>query len=163
MECIVYTCEEGILSVKLPFIGDGIYKYSSISRLIPRMRIKAVGPHPLGNLLAHEIREYLLGKSIGFSDYPLVQHRFTAFQKKVWACLKCIPYGKTMSYYDLARRINSPGAARAVGQALKKNPWPILLPCHRVIGKNGKLGGFSSGAIWKKMLLSIEGSMNEDE
>ncbi len=75
--------------------------------------------------------------------------------------MKDIPYGETVSYSELARIIGCPAAVRAVGQALKKNPWPILYPCHRVIGKKGQLKGFSSGIEWKRTLLRIERSVME--
>ena len=81
----------------------------------------------------------------------------TLFQKQVWSELEKIPYGKTMSYKDVAHAIGKPNAARAVGLACGKNPIPIIIPCHRVIGKNGSLTGYSSGIDLKKRLLYIEG------
>lgn len=80
----------------------------------------------------------------------------TEFQKKVWQALSKIPYGKTVSYKDIAEKINNPKAVRAVGLANKNNPLPIVIPCHRVIGKNGKLAGYSSGLDIKKKLLDLE-------
>ncbi|MBN2373412.1 methylated-DNA--[protein]-cysteine S-methyltransferase [bacterium] len=156
---IVYTNDEGVLSVKLPLLTGDINKYDSIAGLIPCVSIKAIGPHPSGSMLVQELGEYFRGKIMDFDVYPLVPKGFSGFQKDVWRCLRRIPYGSTISYFDLALRIGRPGAARAVGQALKNNPWPILLPCHRVIGKNGALRGFSSGGIWKRVLLSLEGYM----
>lgn len=80
----------------------------------------------------------------------------TDFQKKVWHALTQIPYGKTISYGDLAQRIGNPKACRAVGLANGKNPIPIIIPCHRVIGKNGKLTGFGGGIPVKQHLLELE-------
>ncbi|MEJ2586775.1 MAG: methylated-DNA--[protein]-cysteine S-methyltransferase [Deltaproteobacteria bacterium] len=80
----------------------------------------------------------------------------TPFQMSVWRILSHIPYGETLSYGELAHKIGKPGAARAVGGAVGKNPLPIVLPCHRVIGSNGSLTGFGGGLDRKKALLSLE-------
>ncbi len=85
--------------------------------------------------------------------------RGTDFEQKVWLALKGIPYGETRSYKWLAERIGKTEAVRAVGQALKKNPLPIILPCHRVIASDGSLGGFSCGVDVKKWLLRHEGAI----
>lgn len=80
----------------------------------------------------------------------------TDFQKKVWRALTKIPYGKTASYLDIARKIGQPTASRAVGMANGKNPISIIVPCHRVIGANGKLTGYAGGLDAKEILLSLE-------
>ena len=80
----------------------------------------------------------------------------TDFQKTVWQALAQIPYGQTISYGELAEQINNPKACRAVGLANGKNPIPIIIPCHRVIGKNGKLTGFGGGISVKQHLLELE-------
>src|SRR5262249_44796313 len=80
----------------------------------------------------------------------------TPFQQQVWEELKMIPYGTTLSYGDLARRIGQPGAARAVGMANARNPIGIIVPCHRVIGANGKLTGYGGGLPRKEALLAFE-------
>lgn len=80
----------------------------------------------------------------------------TAFQKQIWTQLLEIPYGETCSYLDIALRINKPSACRAIGMANSKNPIPIIIPCHRVIGKNGKLTGYAGGLKNKAKLLQIE-------
>lgn len=81
----------------------------------------------------------------------------TEFEKKVWKELWKIPYGKTVSYKDIARKVGSPKAVRAVGQANKKNPFPIIIPCHRVIASDGSLGGYAYGVEMKIKLLRLEG------
>ncbi|MGI1691782.1 methylated-DNA--[protein]-cysteine S-methyltransferase [Thermoanaerobacter uzonensis] len=81
----------------------------------------------------------------------------TNFQKAVWREISKIPYGKVKTYGEIAKLIGKPKAARAVGQALNKNPIPIIIPCHRVIGKDGNLTGFGGGIEIKKFLLSLEG------
>ena len=78
------------------------------------------------------------------------------FRRAVWEATRAIPYGQTRSYGEVARRIGKPGASRAVGQALAKNPLPIVVPCHRVIGKDGDLTGFEGGLELKKSLLQME-------
>ena len=80
----------------------------------------------------------------------------TDFQRKVWQASRLIPCGETRSYRWLAERIGYPKSARAVGQALARNPLPVLIPCHRVIKEDGSLGGFSGGLKTKKLLLSLE-------
>ncbi|MGO2118348.1 MAG: methylated-DNA--[protein]-cysteine S-methyltransferase [Fusobacterium sp.] len=82
----------------------------------------------------------------------------TNFQKKVWEALGNIPYGETKSYKEIAIEVGSPKAFRAVGSANNKNPIPIIIPCHRVIGKNGKLVGFAGGLDLKEKLLQLEKS-----
>ncbi len=153
---VIYTNEKGILSIKLPFIEDVTGWDNNATGLINGLNIEVVGIHHTGYMLAEELKAYLQGDITRFDNYPLVLHNATGFQKKVWANLSYIPYGKTISYQEFALRIGCPNAARAAGQALKINPWPILVPCHRVIGKDGGLRGFSSGIGWKKIILEIE-------
>lgn len=80
----------------------------------------------------------------------------TAFQKQIWQQLQEIPYGQTCSYQDIALSINKPNACRAIGMANSLNPIPIIIPCHRVIGKNGKLTGYAGGLGTKAKLLELE-------
>lgn len=80
----------------------------------------------------------------------------TPFQRKVWQALREIPYGRTASYGEIARRIGNPGAGRAVGGANHRNPVPIVIPCHRVIGADGRLTGFGGGLHVKEALLALE-------
>jgi methylated-DNA-[protein]-cysteine S-methyltransferase len=101
-----------------------------------------------------QLDSYFLGKLQDF-DLPLVLEG-TEFQLLVWRHLRKIPYGETVSYGQLARRIGSPDAARAVGLANGSNPIPIIIPCHRVIGSNGDLTGFGGGLPVKKKLLALE-------
>ena len=100
-----------------------------------------------------ELREYFKGERRCF-ELPLHMEG-TAFQHRVWQAIAGIPYGETISYSDLAERIGSSGAARAAGSACGANPIAIIVPCHRVIGKNS-LGGYAYGAYAKKTLLKIE-------
>jgi methylated-DNA-[protein]-cysteine S-methyltransferase len=101
-----------------------------------------------------QLREYFAGQRTRF-DLPL-HPAGTAFQRDVWSELQRIPYGETISYGELARRVGHPAAARAVGAANGANPIPIVIPCHRVIGANGKLTGFGGGIPVKQKLLALE-------
>ena len=102
-----------------------------------------------------EFLAYLEGKRRRFTFKT--DPRGTAFQREVWRELSRIPYGETVSYGEIARRIGRPKSSRAVGNAVGANPLPIVIPCHRVIKSDGSIGGFSSGLHLKRKLLSIEG------
>ena len=106
------------------------------------------------NLARQEIEEYLNGDRKSFSS-PL-DMQGTPFQIEVWNELLNIPYGETRSYGEIAAAVGRPRAARAVGAALGANPLPIIVPCHRVIGKNGSLVGFGGGLRLKEQLLLLE-------
>lgn len=101
-----------------------------------------------------QLEEYFAGKRADF-DIP-IKPRGTVFQKQVWNALLKIPYGETRSYGAIAKSIRKPKASRAVGGANNKNPIPILIPCHRVIGANGQLVGYGGGLNKKKWLLGLE-------
>lgn len=101
-----------------------------------------------------QLNEYFAGKRTCF-DLPL-HCSGTAFQKQVWNELRNIPYGETRSYEDIAVVIGNPKAVRAIGQANGKNPLLIIIPCHRVIHKNGDITGFACGTDIKKYLLALE-------
>lgn len=101
-----------------------------------------------------QLNAYFAGKLEQF-DLPLAPEG-TPFQLEVWRRLSEIPYGQTISYGELARRIGNPNASRAVGLANGSNPIPIVIPCHRVIGSNGKLTGYGGGLPIKEKLLALE-------
>ncbi len=109
---------------------------------------------PLLCQAARQIREYLEGERKKF-DLPC-QAQGSAFQKKVWEILKAIPYGETWTYQQVAQKAGNAKAARAVGMANHHNPLPIVIPCHRVIGSNGRLTGYAGGLAIKKSLLELE-------
>jgi methylated-DNA-[protein]-cysteine S-methyltransferase len=108
---------------------------------------------PVGEA-ARQLREYFAGKRAEF-DLRLAPEG-TSFQRSVWRQLQEIPYGETISYGELARRIGNPKASRAVGSANGANPLPIVIPCHRVIAGDGTLGGFGGGLPTKQTLLALE-------
>lgn len=104
---------------------------------------------------ARQLEEYFAGQRKQFT--VKCRPAGTPFQQKVWQALRQIPYGTTCSYGEIAAKIGSPNACRAVGGANRSNPIPIIIPCHRVIGKNGTLTGFSAGIDKKILLLELEG------
>ena len=107
-----------------------------------------------------QLGEYFEGKRRSF-DLSLAP-RGTAFQHAVWKQLRAIPYGETISYGTLARRVGNPRAARAVGHANGRNPIAIVIPCHRVIGADGGLVGYAGGLPMKRWLLEHEGAETAD-
>ena len=109
---------------------------------------------PCLNNTVSQLNEYFNSKRTSF-DLPL-NLKGTKFQIKVWQTLLAIPYAKTISYQDIAIKIGNPKAVRAVGAANAKNPLAIVVPCHRVIGKNGKLTGYNGGLSVKEFLLNLE-------
>ena len=110
-------------------------------------------PEPFGPAI-EQLDEYFSGERQDF-DLPLAVAG-TTFQQRVWAALREIPYGETESYGELAARIGSPGASRAVGLANGRNPIGIIVPCHRVIGASGSLTGYGGGIERKRQLLDME-------
>jgi methylated-DNA-[protein]-cysteine S-methyltransferase len=109
---------------------------------------------PLLRTALDQLAAYFAGRLFAF-DLPLAAAG-TEFQKSVWQALVQVPYGATASYAEIARRIGRPKAVRAVGAANGRNPIPIVVPCHRIIGSTGRLVGYGGGLAMKKMLLELE-------
>lgn len=114
------------------------------------------GNNTLIEATANQLDTYFMGKLTQF-DLPLITAG-TDFQKQVWAILQNIEYGQTMSYLDLAQKLDKPTAVRAVANANAANALSIIIPCHRIIGHNGKLVGYAGGLDTKERLLSLEQS-----
>jgi len=133
--CLGATVVAVELEREIPF--DGAYKATALS-----------------DQTARQLEEYFKGKRQNF-DLPLAPIG-TSFQQKVWKALQRIPYGKTKSYKQIAEKIDNPNASRAVGMANHNNPIMIIIPCHRVIGANGKLVGYAGGLSLKQQLLDLE-------
>jgi methylated-DNA-[protein]-cysteine S-methyltransferase len=110
--------------------------------------------HPVLKQTAKQLQEYFTGKRTSFS-LPL-RLTGTDFQEKIWRQIALIPCEKTISYSELAKRAGAPQAIRAVGTATGRNPLSIVIPCHRVMGKNGSLCGFAGGLAKKQQLLELE-------
>ncbi len=119
-----------------------------------KLRFAAWSPESFEDL-KRRLRVYFQGQKVDFAD-RLDLTEATSFQRKVWAATRLIPYGETRSYSWVANQIGKPGAVRAVGQALGRNPLPIIIPCHRVLGSDGGLCGFGGGLEMKRYLLKLE-------
>ena len=110
--------------------------------------------HPVLKQAAKQLQEYFAGKRTEFS--VLLRLAGTDFQQRVWREISLIPYGETISYSDLAKRAGAPQAIRAAGTNTGRNPVSIIIPCHRVVGKNGTMRGFAGGLEKKRRLLELE-------
>jgi len=113
-----------------------------------------LGETPLIREAFDQLESYLAGRLTEFA-LPL-EPEGTPFMKEVWRKLREVPYGQTASYEDIATAIGNPRAVRAVGQANNRNPIPIFIPCHRIIGKSGNLVGYGGGLALKEKLLELE-------
>jgi methylated-DNA-[protein]-cysteine S-methyltransferase len=138
--------------IHLQTTDKGLYSIKRTSRRSTKKSEK----HPILEKTTKQLDEFFSGRRDQF-DLPL-DLEGTDFQKKVWKQLLKIPFGKTLSYSQLAKKIGAPNASRAVGTACGKNPIPIVVPCHRVLAKDQKLGGFGWGLPYKKRLLQLEGA-----
>ena len=150
---LVRHIETPIGRLKLCADGDGLcaLRFASTG--------KEMDAAPVLLQAERELEEYFAGRRTAFS-IPLSMHG-TPFQMEVWAALRTIPYGETRSYASLAAQIGRPRACRAVGMANHVNPLPIFVPCHRVVGADGRLTGYAGGLDVKKYLLKLEGAYVE--
>jgi methylated-DNA-[protein]-cysteine S-methyltransferase len=155
--CGIAWGKTGIVGLQLPESSDAAL-HERLRHRFPGAQEKATVPASV-RLLTGRISDLLQGKAVDLSAAGLDMQKVPPFHRRVYDIVLAIPPGKTLTYGEIARQLGVPGAARAVGQALGKNPFPIVVPCHRVLAANGKLGGFSaSGGIHTKMrMLSIEG------
>ena len=144
----LFLTRRGLTGLK--FVGEGPVSLLADESLPPRLM-------PLIETARRELDAYFNGVPTDFADLPLAP-RGTPFQRRVWRQLCGIPYGSTIFYGELARRVGQPKASRAVGQATGANPIPLIVPCHRVIAADGSLGGYSSGLDRKLWLLRLEGA-----
>ena len=140
----------------------GLIQISGNSQVIRSLRfverrLHSASPGRAVETALGQVKEYFEGARRTF-DLPLAPEG-TDFQKSVWKQLARIPFGRTASYKEVAEKIGRPGAVRAVGGANGRNPIPIIVPCHRVIGSDGSLTGFGSGIWRKEWLLRHEGAL----
>jgi len=131
---------------------------AALRPLIERWGLEGISDDPVLDELKARLQRYFAGERVAFDD-PLDPTVGTPFQRRVWAAAREIPYGEMHSYRWVAYRIGSPGAARAVGQALAANPFPVVVPCHRVVRSDGDLGGFGDRPELKRRLLEMEGAL----
>lgn len=146
-ELTVYFTEDGIIGLSFQEEGDNLKYIERYYGSPAEVDEKDYDYH-------HEIIKYLKGELKEF-NLP-ISFKGTEFQEKVWKELLNIPYGETRTYKDLAEKVGCPKGPRAVGGALNKNPIAIIVPCHRVVGSNGKLVGFAGGLDLKGKLLELE-------
>lgn len=121
--------------------------------------VRSEGWTTLTDMVFQQVMEYLNGQRREF-DFPYILHG-TPFQERVWQALRAIPYGETRTYGQIAATVGSPRACRAVGMANHQNPILLAIPCHRVIGANGKLVGYGAGLDMKEALLTLEKNVLE--
>jgi methylated-DNA-[protein]-cysteine S-methyltransferase len=150
---VYYYSETASPIGKLLLVGDG--------DALLRIDFEGVAPAAdwrRDDRILRRVREQLaayFGRELTRFELPLGPEG-SPFQQRTWAALRKIPYGRTVSYAELARTIGQPRAARAVGSANGRNPIPIIIPCHRVIAAGGRLGGYGGGLDRKRLLLDLE-------
>ncbi|CAH7065010.1 Methylated-DNA--protein-cysteine methyltransferase [Vibrio chagasii] len=156
MECCTYKMLYEAPIGKMIIVSDGV----SIIEIDHVNHDEAVvcNHDELCRKVSRQLDEYFAGKRTEF-DLPLRATKGTDFQKSAWHALTSIPYGETISYGEQAKRMDNPKAVRAVGGANGKNPFSIVVPCHRVIGANGTLTGYTGGMNRKEWLLDFERSV----
>ncbi len=155
--CAIAWGERGIVAVHLPEHDE------DEARACMRKRFPdapETAPPRTVKRTVDDIIALLQGKPIDLTRVPLDLDGVPDFHRRVYDVARAIPPGETLSYGEVAAKLNAPGAARAVGAALGANPFPIIVPCHRVLGAGGKVGGFSArgGTTTKMRLLTIEGA-----
>jgi methylated-DNA-[protein]-cysteine S-methyltransferase len=154
--CGIAWGARGVAGVQLPEAGES----ETRTRLLHRFPAAGEMPPPTEVQSAVDcITALLRGEASDLSIIALDMSLVPAFHRRVYEAARTIPPGMTLSYGEIAAQIGAPGAARAVGQALGRNPFPIVVPCHRVLAAGGKIGGFSAqgGVATKRRMLAIEG------
>ncbi len=147
----------GILASAKGLLGTTLPQHTAeeACQLLGNRLNQAIWSPRLFDDLVERLKVYFSGHKATFSD-ELDLSEATPFQREVWDITRLIPYGETRSYLWVAEQIKRPKAARAAGQALSRNPLPVIVPCHRVVANDGRLGGFSGGLEMKRYLLRLE-------
>ena len=152
--------ETGFGRIRVNWI-DGILnslRFGELDRRERKSPVKIVAgctQNEEGDAVVRDLLRYFSGESISV-ETPVRMDDYTPFQRGVWKAVRDIPYGETRTYGGVGRGLGRPGAARSVGGALGQNPWPVVIPCHRVVGAKGALIGFAYGTGWKSALLELE-------
>jgi methylated-DNA-[protein]-cysteine S-methyltransferase len=154
----VLASSKGIKKIFFNPTGKAITPEKEITELTSATKLRSDDPYLFG--IFNQLKEYFAGTRKEF-DVPL-DVEGTDFQKRVWNELQKIPYGKTISYKTLSKKLGDVKAIRAVGKANSQNPIAIIIPCHRVIGADGSLIGYAGGLIIKEKLLHLEGALNPE-
>lgn len=159
--CGIAWTDAGLAGVNLP-AADASRTVVALARRFPGA--EAASPPPVAARTIARIVAHLGGARVDYDDIPLDESRAGRFEMRVYAQARAIPFGRTLTYGAIAEALGDAGLARAVGQALGRNPWPIIIPCHRVTAADGRAGGFSApgGAVTKLRLLEIEGAIAPD-
>ncbi|HEV2818572.1 MAG TPA: methylated-DNA--[protein]-cysteine S-methyltransferase [Allosphingosinicella sp.] len=159
--CAIVWDARGIAGTQLPESGRGA-AVRRLQRRFPDAHNSPPTPAIEGAMA--RIEAALAGAADDFDDLVLDWRRVSAFERAVYLAARAIPRGRTTTYGALAERLGDPGQARAVGQALGRNPWPIVVPCHRITAADGGMGGFSApgGRATKLRLLEIEGALGAE-
>jgi len=155
--CGIAWSERGVTRFQLPEAD----RAATQRRLQRRVAVNP-GPHDPPPAIREAItlvRRYLAGERVDFSPITVDLAEVGEFHRKIYAALRTVGWGQTASYGDLAKQVDAPGAARAVGQAMGRNPIPVIIPCHRVLAAGRGIGGFSAygGTVTKERLLALEG------
>ena len=160
--CGLAWSAEGLVAVLLPERDPQTVR-ARLARRHPEAAETALPPWAAQ--AAEAMAALLRGEPRGLADIPVDLASVGEFERRVYAAARAIPPGRAVTYGELAARIGEPGAAQAVGRALGRNPVPIVVPCHRIVAADGRIGGFSApgGAETKKRILAIEGARLGDE
>lgn len=153
--CGLIWSAEGIVGLQLPE-STAENTRTRVRRRWPEAK-ETPPPHGVQRVI-DRVQALLKGKAVELSDIPLDLEAVPAFHRRVYEIARTIPPGRTMTYGEIARRLDAPHESREVGQALGRNPIAIIVPCHRVLGADGKMGGFSAtgGVATKRRILEIE-------
>ncbi len=151
----VATSQTGIAYVTRPFVADTEAK-CELARLAPSISFESERQDSLALAFAAKLGRYFAGERVEF-DEPVDLNGASRFSQEVLAAVRAIPFGEVKTYAQIATQIGRPKASRPVGQVVARNPVPIIIPCHRVIGSDGGLRGFGWGLDIKKWLLELEG------
>jgi methylated-DNA-[protein]-cysteine S-methyltransferase len=160
--CGIAWGERGVVAVQLPEASE---RETRVRMLRGRANAREEQPPPNEQRAIDAIVALLSGGDNDLRDITLDMRGVPDFHRRVYEIARAIPVGETSTYGSIAMKLGDPTAARAVGQALGRNPFPIVIPCHRVLAANGKLGGFSggSGSATKLRMLAIEGAQVRGE
>lgn len=156
--CAIAWQDAAVIGLQLPEANDE----SALARMARRFPgFVPAEPPEFAKTLIGQVAAHLGGARVDYAKAPLALARTGAFEASVYRAALAIPWGETRTYGALAAGLGEPGAAQAVGQALGRNPWPIVVPCHRITAADGRTGGFSApgGAATKLRLLEIEGAL----
>ncbi len=156
--CAVSWNHAGLTAVQLPEENDDATRERLLARAVDDGPADAQAPSWVEDAVSLA-RAHLAGRLQDLGHVPLDLSRITPFVAKVLRAAQAIPAGRTATYGELASCVGSPGASRAIGRAMATNPWPLIVPCHRVVAASGGSGGFSAygGLVTKERILRIEG------